>query len=267
MDHDALRQLQDTVSRLGGPDDAEAQPAGVRANEPDAASWHPTGTEVQDCVVSLWNDEAGERTTAYLNLDELVGAKESGQIVLGLDAVAGNLWGTAEGRDRERLREAMATGCRLPRETVDTLCDGPNWIGDARARVSPQQVIEAIRRARDGRTGNDIWDHLDRREIVRLRDAEPRDWYAERRFEHAYEREHAGSSAWPGEARERELREAAERPEHRIAGDARIDPSARIARQVTIDAGAVVGAGTEVVAGTHVRAGTAQAAGRAEAGE
>ena len=252
MNHEALRELQDAINGLKGADD-DPRPPGGRANEPESCSWHPLASEVHERVNAIAQDGESRTNPTFLNLDELTGAKESGAVIVGLDVFAGNLCGIEEIRDRTRLRTAMARGYGLPPRTVGLLCDGPNWIGDARAWITPQDAVRAIFHAREGKTGNDIWYHLQRDELLRWRDAEPREWYAAQRFEQLYDQEHAGAQHWPSTAREHELQAEAERKEYRIGPRADIHTLAVVSRQVRIENGARIDDGALVRSGAHVR--------------
>ena len=256
MNDAALQKLQDSLSRLDSArTESPGKPAGARSNEPDGCSWQPTETEVHERIRNIGKDIRPEATRTYLNLDHVVQQKENGDVIVGLDAFAGNLWGTQEMRDSERLREAMCQGYSLDRMTVDCLCDGPNWIGDARAWVTPDEMVTAIGNVREGKIGNRVWEHLDRESLASDRDQEPTDWYDEQRFQHLYELEHASSQQWPSEARTAELERMAETPEHRIAGTADIHPTARIGRGVSIGEQARVGVACDIEPGARVESG------------
>ena len=254
MDHEALRELQDalrTIESAGDGVDPDA-PRGARGNEPDGCSWDPPAHEVHERINAVAQRTSESTTRTQLNLDELMATKNDEDVIVGLDAFAGNLCGIEEIHDRERLRDAICRGYGLERSDVDTLCDGPNWVGDARAWISPEQTIEAIFNVRTGKTGNEMWEHLDRDELCRYRDAEPRKWYTDQRFHQLYKREHAGAQERPCHAREQELENEAVREEHRIALSAVIHPGALIGRQVTIDDGAWIEDGARVEPGTVV---------------
>ena len=254
MDHEALRELQDalrTIESVTDGVDLDAPP-GARGNEPDRCAWHPEAHEVHERINAVTQGTSESTTRTQLNLNELVATKNNEDVIVGLDAFAGNLCGIEEIHDPDRLRDAIGRGYGLERKDVNTLCDGPNWVGDARAWISPDQAIEAIFNVRAGKSGNEMWEHLNRDELCRCRDAEPRKWYTDQRFHQLYKREHAGAQEWPCQAREQELENEAVREEHRIARGAVIHPGAVIGREVTIEDGAWIEDGARVEPGTVV---------------
>lgn len=177
MNTELLKTLQGLLRTADGPfgrhPQTREQQSGrqtVRLNEP---VW---GTEAKPSVVALLRrmspvaplagvaGDAGE--TLRLNLEVSLAMTERGgrHAVAGIPAMA-LLCTPPPHRPKGHfdIRDEAATRLGLDDAKAHALFDGPNWIGGARAWVTPDEAIEAIGHVLDGESdGHSIWRHLDR---------------------------------------------------------------------------------------------------------
>ena len=245
-------EAAEAASRKGG---SSRKFPPTRENEPDWKSeGNPPGS------VSLVEDpdyphliDGAPRLPTRLNLDTTLASRRDG-LVAGIAALALMAVPRAErpSVENEDLTGAMAAALGIERKTAETLSDGPNWIGGARAWVTPGEAGRAVEQVRAGKTeGHDIWRHLDRKQLCGLRANEDTMAYHRERFENAVD----------GDTPEERRRALAK--EHRVERclideTAYIWATAKIGRGVSIEAnstvraGATVGGGVSIGRGCHI---------------
>ena len=208
MNTELLKTLQGLLRTADGPfgrhPQTRKQQSGrqtVRLNEP---VW---GTEAKPSVVALLRRmspvapltgvaaDAGE--TLRLNLEVSLAMTERGgrHAVAGIPAMA-LLCTPPPYRPKGYfdIRDEAATRLGLDDATAHALFDGPNWIGGARAWVTPDEAIGAIGHVLAGESdGHSIWRHLDRRELARLRRNEDLEFYHRAEREAAFEADATGA--------------------------------------------------------------------------
>ena len=265
MNTELLKTLQGLLRTADGPfgrhPQTREQQSGrqtVRLNEP---VW---GTDAKPSVVALLRrmspvapltgvaGDAGE--TLRLNLEVSLAMTERGgrHAVAGIPAMA--LLCTAPAyrpKGYFDIRDEAATRLGLDDATAHALFDGPNWVGGARAWVTPDEAIGAIGHVLDGESdGHSIWRHLDRRELARLRRNEDLEFYHRAEREAAFEAD-ACSGDWSDRKRQRVHRRYTP-PRGLISETADVHPTAHVGRHAAIDNGATIEAGVWLDDGTQI---------------